>query len=88
VQRHRWLVQLLKPDRRGRAARSQVRQRRGPGFMSLGGKHELTQEFVAMSIGQHRCFGNKVSFVNTDRWSLESEVCTRVLPGATAKWAS
>jgi aryl-alcohol dehydrogenase-like predicted oxidoreductase len=42
----------------------------------------------AMSIGQHRCFGSKVSFVNTDRWSLESEVCTRVLPGTTAKWSS
>ena len=42
----------------------------------------------AVSIGQHRCFGSKVSFVNTDRWSLESEVCTRVLPGTTAKWWS
>ena len=42
----------------------------------------------AMSIGQHRCVGSKVSFVNTDRWSLESEVCTRVLPGTTAKWSS
>ena len=42
----------------------------------------------AMSIGQHRCFGSKVSLVNTDRWSLESEVCTRVLPGTTAKWSS
>jgi hypothetical protein len=42
----------------------------------------------AMSIGQHRCFGSKVSFVNTDRWSLESEVRTRVLPGTTVKWSS
>jgi hypothetical protein len=39
----------------------------------------------AMSIGQHRCSGSKVSLVNTDRWSLELEVCTRVLPGTTAK---
>ena len=41
-----------------------------------------------MSIGQHRCCGSKVSLVNTDRWSLESEACTRVLPGTTAKWWS
>jgi hypothetical protein len=72
------------PSSRSGAAESACRslpRRSGPGQC-------LARPVLSSPVAQHWPFGRRTSSVQTERWSLDAESSTRVLPGRAAKWLS